>query len=276
MNTSLDVRIISSFLLYVDHEIQRVGNAFTNETGGFYGDISPYSSLAAYTAPQKPMCNDTSISGTNVMSGVYLGGQYVTIGQSGLTAINHYKGAVYFTGTIPANVPITGSFSVKEINVKLTDKTDWKLLFDTQYLSHGGFPIPPATGLDLDTEVTPAVFLRTKIQENKPFGFARLDNQSISMRAIVIADNEFQKLGLTTILKNFNYRTIPLVLSTPFDSLGNYTGLAYNYNQLPIDSSYTPIIFGVKAIDVPQYGQYKDIKRNMAIVDFEISTIGRT
>ena len=276
MIAQLDSKIISSLLLLLDNEIQSKGRAFQNVTTQFYPTTSPYANTYVYTSPYKPLCNDVSISGANILSGVYLNNTLVQVGQSGLKAINHYKGALYFTGTNPSSVVISGQAAIKEINVKLTNKQDWKLLFETVYVPNGKNPISSTTGLALDTETTPVVFLRHKGQENKPFGFSRLDNQSISMRAIIITDNEFQKIGVTTILKNLNYRTVPIATSTPFDSMGNMTGTNYDYSQLSFDSSYTPIILSVKVIDLPQQGDYKNVERNMAIADLEISTISRS
>lgn len=274
MKAQLDTRIISSFLLYLDHVLQSEGQAYQNVTARFYPATSPIVGTYVYTSPVKPLCNDTSISGANILSGVYLGSQYVSVGQSGLQSINHYKGALYFTGTNP-NTTISGSGALKEINIKLTNQPDWKLLFETHYVTNNTNPIASTTGLPLDSETTPVVFIRHKMQENRPFGFARLDNQTIHMRAIAVCDNEFQKIGVTTILKNLNLRAIPMI-TPPFDAQGNMTGVNFNYNTAPQDISVTPIILGVKVVDVPQQGDFRNIVRNMAIVDFEISTVAKS
>lgn len=277
MIAQLDTKVLSSFLLYIDHEIQSKGQAFQNQTVKFFPETSSIVNNYIFTSAVKPLCNDTSISGANILSGIYIGNSYIPVGQSGLKAINHYKGALYFTGINPESygLPLSGLSALKEISVKITDKTDWKLMFETKYVNNGSMSVP-VTGLDLDVEMSPIVFLRFKGQENKPFAFSRLDNQTITVRAIIIADTEFQKIGVSSILKNLNYRVIPLVQSTPFDSLGNMTGVNYNYSQLPTDSLLTPMILGVKSIDVPQEGSYRDIRRNMSIVDFEVSTIARS
>lgn len=274
MQVQLDNRIISSFLLYLDHEIQSKGRAFQNTVVRFYPITSNYAGTYAYAAPYKPLCNDISITGVNVLSGVYLNNSYIQVGQSGLHAINHYRGTLYFTGQNPSNFVISGAVAAKEVGIKITDKQDWKLLFETQYVANGTHPVQ-MTGLAEDVETTPIIFLRYKGQENKPFAFSRLDNQTIAMRAVVVANNEFQRVALASILKNLNYCSIPLVNSTPFDSVGNMTGVNYDYTQLSLDTSYTPMILSVKSIDLPQQGDYKNVGRNMAIVDFEISTIAR-
>lgn len=275
MNSQLDTRIISNFLLYLDHVIQSEGQAYQNVVARFYPVASPIVGSYVFSSPIKPFCNDTSVSGANILSGLYLGNQYVSIGQSGLKAINHYQGTVYFTGINPSGSTISGSAALKEINIKLTDQPDWKLLFETQYVTNNTNPVSPSTGLPLDAETTPIVFIRHKAQENRPFGFARLDNQTINIRAIAVCDNEFQKLNVTTILKNLNLRPIPMVTPS-FDFLGNMTGVNFDYDTAPQDNSVTPIILGVKVIDIPQQGEFRNVVRNMAIVDFEISTIARS
>jgi hypothetical protein len=277
MLAQLDTRVMSSFLLYLDHEIQSKGSGFKNQVVSFYPEASPINGMYVFTSPVKPLCNDTSIAGANIMSGVYIGNSYISVGQSGLKYINHYKGALYFTGINPETFgqPISGNAAIKEFSVKITDKTDWKLMFETKYVNNGSM-IAPTTGLDLDTELAPIVFIRYRGQENKPFGFSRLDNQTNYFRTIIIADNEFQKIAVSSILKNLNYRTIPLSARTTFDALGNMTGTNYNFTGMEIDTSLTPMVLSVKAIDVPQEGNYKDVRRSMSIVDFEVSTIGRS
>jgi hypothetical protein len=259
----------------LDHTIQSNGG-FSNVVANFYPATSTISNTQTFTSAYKPLCNDVTISGANILSGVYLNSKYISVGQSGLRGINHYQGALYFTSGIPSNSVLSGKAAVKEFNIKITDKTDWKLLFETQYVSNGTNPVPSTTGLALDTEVSPIILIRHKAQENKPFGFARLDNQTISLRTIIVADNEYQKIAACTVIKNLNLVPIPIVQSTPFDSLGNMTGINYNYNQLSFDTSFTPIIMSVKIIDVPQQGDYRNIIRNMALADFEISTIARS
>lgn len=276
MKTQLDHRILSSFLLMIDHEIQSKGNAYQNITAQFYPTYSDTSNRYAYSTPYRPLCNDISITGANILSGVYLNGTYVNVGQSGLVAINHYKGALYFTGKLPANTVISGAAARKEFSIKMTNKQDWKVLFDTyQSVVSNEHPVP-TTGVPLDTQTSPIIFLHARNQENKPFGFAKLDNQTVEVRAIVIADNEFQRAGACSILKNLNYTPIPLVNTTPFNSIGDMTGVNYNYNTLSTDSSYSPMIFSVKSLDLPQAGDYKFVERTMALCDFEISTIGQT
>jgi hypothetical protein len=273
MNVQFDNKLVSSFLLFVDHEIQKKGAAFSNASGLFYSIASPVQGFRAYAAPYKQLCNDVSISGATVMSGLYLNNNLITIGQSGLYAINHYQGVAYFTGqSFPASTVISGNYAIKDFNVEFTDQVEYKLLFETKFVTNSKFN-QTLSGLALDTKVCPAVFLRMKAAENKPFAFAGLDDNNIRIRAVIVTDNEFQKIGVSNILKNLNLRQFPIIASTPFDYAGNYTGAAYNYNNLTIETGYYPLIWEAKAVDVPLVGDFSNMTRNTAIIDFTISTI---
>lgn len=274
MQVQFDNRLISSFLLMIDHEVQKRGAAYYNYSGLFYPAKNSTNNIYTYTSPFKQLSNDTSVTGANIISGVYVNGTFVTVGQSGLRSINHYQGAVNFNSQLPASTAVSGRYAVKEFNVELVDQQEWKLLFDTKFISNNQYN-QVLSGLALDTKITPAIFIRSKVQENKPFSIGGLEDNIVKLRAVVIAENEFQKVAVCSILKNLNYRPVNIVNSTPFDALGNMTGINYNYEQLSFDTSYHTWILGVKYVDVPQVGQFKDILRNMAIIDFDISTIIR-
>lgn len=274
MSPQFDNRLISSFLLLLDHEVQRRGTAFINVSGQLYRVPGNLANTDAYTSPYKGWCNDTSISGATIASGVFLNNNFITIGQSGLDSINHYEGAVYFTGVnLPANTSVTAAYAVKDFNIYLTDQNEWSILFETKYAINGKFDQPPS-GLALKTKTVPAIFVRTKQQDTRPFALGGYDNSMISLRAIVIADNEYSKIAACNILKNMNYRPVPIVTGTPFDANGRMTGnINYNYNTAPIDSRFSTWILGVRTVDIPQEGQYSNVLRNMARVDFDISTV---
>jgi hypothetical protein len=272
MKVQFDNKLISSFLLFLDHEIQENGTAFYNASGLLYPINSTIQGLYAYATPYKQLCNDTAITGANIISGLYLNNNLVTIGQSGLYAINHYQGTAYFTGQLPASTVVSGNYAIKEFNVELTDQVEYKLLFETKFVTNSKFN-QVLTGLPLDTKICPGVFVRFKIGENKPFAFGGLDDNNIKIRTVVVSENEFQKIGICNILKNLNLRVFPIINSTPFDHLGNYTGIKYNYDNLSVNSGYYPLIMDAKVVDVPLVGEYTNITRNTAIVDFTISTI---
>jgi hypothetical protein len=274
MKVSFDIKILSSFLLFIDHELQSKAEAFFNNSGRLYPVSTNVNGFTAYATPYRQLCNDTSISGANIMSGVYVNGNFVGIGQSGLRMINHDLGTAYFSGTLPANAVVSGRYAIKDFSIQYTDQIEYKLLFETKYVTNSKFN-QTLSGLASDVKTSPAIFLRAKVTENLPFSFGGLDDNSFKIRAILIADNEFQRIAACNVFKNMNLRTFNVVDSTPFDYLGNYTGLNYNYNNLSFVSGYESLISEVKVIDVPLKGEFENVPRSIAMVDFTVSTIMR-
>lgn len=271
MQPQIDNKIISSFSLFVDHEIQRQGLAYFNTNGLFYPAENKFNDRVTYTCPYKQLCNDTSISGASIMSGVYLNGNYVSVGQSGLIGINHYDGAVHFSAALPSNTIVSGNFAVKDVNIYLSDQPDYKLIFGAKYSVNPKYG-RGNSGVALDAKVAPAVFLVPKIQENRPFSFAGLDDNFIRIRGIVVVDNLYQKIAICNILKNFRLKNLKVANSTVFDYLGNMTGVNYNYGSLDENSYYKPIIMQAVSVEAPTSEDFTDIYKQFAIVDFDIST----
>ena len=233
MNIQLDVRILSSLALYVDYKLLKQGAAYTNASGALYPIQSDLKGLYGYTVPHKQVVNDTSISGANIMSGVYLDGSFITPGQSGLYGINHYKGVAYFTGAISNPTGrLSAKYAFKDFSVKVTDQTDYKLLFGNKYLSNQQYAATP-TGIEEDVEIYPIIYIRPTSVENNPFALAGLDDNTMIARAVIIAEDMYSVLGAVNILKDLNLKQLPVYSSLPFNQMGLYTGIPYNFEQLP-------------------------------------------
>jgi hypothetical protein len=272
MTIQFDHQLLSSFALFLDNQIQSKGAAFTNYSGRLYPTASPITGVYAYSSPFRGLCYDDSVSGANVMTGVYLNGTFVGVGTSGLSRINHELGTVYFTGALPTNTVVSGRYALKQFNISITDEPDYKLLFETKYMVNSKFN-QTLTGLAPDVKLAPAIYLKPKNFENKPFAFGRIDDNTIDMRAIIIADNQFNRIGVCNILRNLNMTTFPLITSTPLNVLGEYTGATFNYTGLPQNPIYNPIIWESRVIETPKIPETEQITRNTAIVDFSIRTI---
>lgn len=274
MRVPFDVRFLSSFLLFLDHELQSKAEAYTNHSGLLYPVHTSLNGLTAYSTPFRQLCNDTSISGANIMSGVYLNGNFVGIGTSGLTMINHDIGTVYFNTGLPAATSVSGQYAIKDFNIQFTDQVEYKLLFETKYVTNSKFN-QTLSGLASDVKTSPAIFLKAKLTENQPFAFGGLDDNNFKIRAVLVADNEFQRIAACNVFKNLNLRVFNVANSTPFDYLGNYTGLNYDYTALSPFSGYEPLITEVRVIDVPLKGEFENVPKNIAMIDFTVSTVMR-
>ena len=150
MKVQFENKVMSSLLLFVDHEVTQKGDAYTNTGSAFYKIDSLFNDYYVYSSPFKQLVSDVSVTGSStpsVLSGIYFStppdpggaiGPYNTgpmyPGSGGFDSINHMQGQLYFTGdTDPvAGSGISGSYSVKDFNVFLTSMPEEQLLFETK------------------------------------------------------------------------------------------------------------------------------------------------
>lgn len=263
--------IVSSFLLLIDHEIQKQGSAYTNASGYFYPDTNELQGYYTYTCSYKQLCNDTSISGANVMSGVYVNNVFTPVGSGGLVSINHYEGSIYFNQPLPAKAVISGNFAVKDFSVYLSDKPDFSVVLESKYHINPKF-VEAATGLPAEEHSMPAVILVPREQETKPLGFNGLDDNYMKVRGIVVSETVFQRVAVSNILKNLRLKPLPIFTNLPFDYMGNYTGIPYSYSGLSFNPNFFPYILSAKVTQVPNTEAFPDTTKQLCMVDFEIST----
>ncbi len=263
--------------MFLENWVLKQGQAYTNHSSLFYPISGNQNGLYAYSAPYRSLVSDTDVTGANVMTGVYLGGQFVTIGTSGLAKINYPKGMIFFTSPIPSNVPISGNYSISDFNIELTDQSEYKLLFETKYVTNPKFQ-QNLTGLDAQTKTAPAIFVKVQNSENLPFAFQRVDKNQLFLRLVMLCDNEFQKINISNVLKNLNMKEFRIISGNmPLDYMGSYTGsgVSYNYTNLPIASDYYPLVWSAKTITIPQRGEYSNVSKNSALCDITVETIMR-
>jgi hypothetical protein len=274
MNIQYDARVLSSLALMIDYKLLKVGNAFTNTSSPLYPIDSDLAGKYGYSTPYKQLVNDFSISGANVMTGVYLDGHLITPGVSGLYGINHYKGVAYFNQPISNPTGrLSGVYAFKDFSVKVTDQTDYKLLFGNKYMHNNLYASDP-TGIEEDVEVYPIIYVRPTMIENRPFGFGGLDDNTMFARAVIIAEDMYSVLGAANILKDLNLKQLPIYSCLPFNPVGLYTGVNYNYEQLPQYLQNNPIIWKVKTASVAAKGDdFNLLNKKTMFVDFEIRTL---
>lgn len=275
MNIQYDVRLLSSLALYVDYKLLKMGQAYTNESGALYPISSDLYGKYGYSTPHKQLVNDLSITGANIMSGVYLDGSFIVPGQSGLYGINHYNGVAYFNQAITNPTGrLSAKYAYKDFSVKVTDETDYKLLFGNKYLSNQLYAQSP-TGVEEDVEIYPIIYIKPVNIENKPFAFAGIDDNTMMARCVIIAENMYSVLGATNILKNLNLKQLPVYSSLPFNQMGLYTGTPYNFELLPQYLANSPVIWKVKTSTVAaKSDDFNLLNKKTMFVDLEIRTLG--
>lgn len=267
--------LTSSFLLFLDNQIQKKGEAYTNVSSLFYPITCLYSGYCTYAAPYKQIVNDYSIAGANQFSGVYIDGTFTVPGQNDLVAISHYDGQLIFS-TEQTNKTLSGNYAIKDFNIYLTDKTEESILFTTKIEPKSRKGIDPR-GLDINEITYPAVFLRMDGSTNEPFAFGGVDMTKSYFRTIIMADSMFNLDAVCGILRDTSHNFFKLVDndSLKLNAMSAYTGSPYNYNSVATGNAV--YISDVDISKVKQVTSQEFVNLNplvfSAVVDFELQDV---
>lgn len=278
MIAQLDNIIMSNMLLWIDHEVSSRGQAYTNYSGNFYEVSSLVNGFYTYGLPFKQVVADKSISGANVISGVYLNGVFTSPGTNNFSGINPNVGYAFFSSD-PGTTGVSGAYSVKDFNIYLTSLAEEQLIFETKFEVNPKVTQNP-TGIATSALTYPAIFLKNNGGQNKPFALGGQDETIFQVRAIVMADNLFSLDAVCAILRDTARKNIPLIsqANMPFDNYGIIKNNNYNYNTL-IANIYYPNLIYIKSVNVskiiPFRYEYANVNPEIfsAFVDFELSDI---
>jgi hypothetical protein len=213
------------------------------------------------------------------MQGVSVDGNYVGLptNNEDFSGILYHKGQVLFSGDKSANT-ITGNFSIKEYNVYISTKLEEDLLFNTKHQVNPRLSQTLA-GLTNEEETYPAIFLKNIGGVNDPMALgSRIANVKTYIRAVVLSDSAFSLDAVCNILKNTKLDHVPIIETLPFNSIGAFTGVIYNYQDLSSASTEVGTIWDVTVTKLmPDAKELKslDLKVFAALVDFEIHGFGK-
>lgn len=273
MQIQQDNKILNSFLLFLDNRILTNGVAYTNNSGNLYASTGRMNNVNIYSTPYKQLVNDISISGANIMSGVFIGNTFVQPGTSGLISININEGQAYFT-TTPQNV--SAQYAVKDFSIYMTNKPEEVILFETKYTLNRT-PFKPESGLPQEAETYPVIYLKYFTSENKPFCLGGTENKEMTIRAVVIGNNQFMTDAVCSILKDLGREYFKIIEPSdmPFDAYGGFTGVNYNYTGLAANATNSSLIWRVRHSNLANTNQFNKLNPNIfpAFVDFDIWTV---
>jgi hypothetical protein len=113
---------------------------------------------------------------------------------------------------------------------------------------------------------------------NDPLAFGGYDNVKTRVRAVILTDSAFSLDAVCNILKNTSRKDLPIVESLPFNSIGAFTGVIYNYEDLVNAATEEAMIWDVTVTKLmPDAKELKGLDLNVysALVDFEIHGFGK-
>lgn len=231
-------------MLYLDRTLLVTGRAMNNFSGQLYRTSGGINGLNTYTTPFRQLVNDVSVTGVNIMSGLWVDGNFLVPGQSGLNSINITEGQAYFTTTPTV---VSGNYSVKDFSIYFTNKPEEELLFETKLSLRNKVP-QVITGLTQDNETYPAIYIKSFNGENQPFCLGGVDNNEIIVRAIVLGDSKYITDAACGILKDMARKRFKVLEPTglPFNAYGAMTGVNFNYTGLSAASNQESLIWKVR------------------------------
>ena len=283
MKAQFDNQVLSSFLLWFDHTLLDVGEAYQNTTGQFYNVSQEFAGYQTYASSYSQIVSDASITGATIPTGLYVGSNLVNVGQgagTGLYAIDYNNGRSYWSGEQGDNV--TGSFAIKDFNTFLTNRTEDEILFQSQYTNRNKISNIVPTGLEADTKTYPVVYIKNDGSTNDPFAFGGQDNTVIDVRAIVIADSQFEIDAIGSLFRDQvrKYFSLFEASEMPFDQFGYYrNGTQYNYDTALAGKNAGQKCFleevNISRFDRVLENEVRKFNPNVysTLIDFEISKV---
>ena len=281
MIPQFDNILMTSMLLWLDNKIVTNGQAYTNYQSVFYPLSNMIYGYYTYGAPLKQMVIDSSISGANIISGVYVNGVFTIPGQNNLSGINATEGQLYFSQPISnPTTALSGNYAIKDYNIYLTSKTEENLLFETQYQINPKTYQNP-TGLAIGSETYPVIYLKYQGGKNKPLAFGGFDQTIGNVRAVILSDSVFSLDAVTSIMRDTSRELIPLIYPNemPFNSLGSVSisGNNFNYIKYTANKANTDDYLYINEVNVTKtdtrlLNATNSLNRNVysAFVDFEV------
>jgi len=133
---------------------------------------------------------------------------------------------------------ITGTFAVKDFNIYVSDETEEDLILESKFIVNSRYN-DSETGVKPYDKVVPAVFINTEGIQNVPYAFGGEDETRTSVKAVVLAENNYQLDGVLSIFADSTKKFITPIPFTGYptteygdlkDGGFNYTGLIEDYS----------------------------------------------
>ena len=239
MITQFENKLVSSFMLYIDHEILKRGQAYTVKNINFnkVDDLFQVNGVDYYTfnSPFDQLVSDVSIP-TGGFTGISIDGNNINLGTNGFFGINYDGGQVYFTGTNYTGSTVSATGCVKDFNIYLNNYTEEELLFETKFELRAKATdqvINSSSALGSKYVAYPAIFVRMESATGEDFAFGGLDKMISNFRCLVLADSTFSLDAVCSILKDLRKTEFSIIdpNNLPFSSFGAVTGTPYNYDN---------------------------------------------
>lgn len=232
-------QVMTSFLLWFDNYLLQEGEAYSNKTGTlhYFDDSRLPSSYKAYASPYKQWVTDSSVTGSTNPT---IPTSFMGSGRSDDIIFDFENGRIIETGNaFGETAVITGTFAVKDFNVYLTNDTEEDLILERKFVNNSRYD-DAESGIKPYDQAVPAIFVNNEFVQNNPFAFGGEDETQMTIKAVVLAENEYQLDGVLSIFADSTRQNVTLVPFTGYpiteygdlkDDVFNYTGMIESYKS---------------------------------------------
>ena len=233
MIPQFDNILMTSILLWLDNKIVTKGQAYTNTTGRLFNYIDERlpTGYKTFGSAYKQWVNDSSIAGATIPSGVYVNGTFS--GRNSTLVLDFENGRAIST-QIQTGSSLTGSFAVKDFNVYFSNETEEDLIIENKYDINSRIVINDENYISPYDQVIPAIFLSLDGSSNKGFAFGGMEETTISAKAVVLAENNYQLDGVLSIFTDSRNEVFPMIPMSghPVNEYGDLKTGYYSYVNL--------------------------------------------
>jgi len=268
--------LMTSFLLWFDHELLQEGEAYSNKTGQLYSksDSRIPDSYSAFQSNYKQWVSDSSVTGpTNPVIPTEFNGN----SRSNDFIFDFENGRIIETGGATISTDITGTFAVKDFNVYLTNETEEDLILENKFQINSRYGDLSMSGIDPYDQVVPAIFLNSEYMRNEGFAFGGEDLTKNIIKAVVISDSEYQLDGALSIFADAARKTFSKIPFSdhPSTEYGDVKGGTYNYLNLS-NSHSSEIPYFIEDVTVSKFSERAQSRLpgnlKVGFIDFDVST----
>ncbi len=268
--------LMTSFMLWFDHELLQEGEAYSNKTGQLYSksDSRLPNSYSSFQSNYKQWVNDSSVSGS---TNPIIPTQFMGSGRADNFIFDFENGRIIETGGATISTDITGTFAVKDFNIYLTNETEEDLILENKFQINSRYGDLSISGIDAYDQVFPAIFLNSEYMRNEGFAFGGEEKTTNTIKAVVISDSEYQLDGALSIFADTARKTFSKIPFSdhPSTEYGDIKGGAYNY--LSLANTYSNgAPYSIEDVTVSKFSERAQGKLpgnlKVGFIDFDVST----
>ncbi len=241
MLAQFDHSLAISTYLYAQNRIQSLAQAYINLSTPLYSTPdTKITGYYSYSSPFKSWVYDTGVSGAQIINMVSGGGFSAPLTRASGVRFDYINGRVLVPSGLGANLSLSGSFAVSEVNLWVPLESQDYLLTQQKYFVNARYQGVPTSGIMPYSYVTPAVFVNTLNDTSEAFALGGLDDTTTTMSLTCLCESDYQLKGLLSLFRDSRYGYLPLIsiAQNPLDGYNDTKGGSGGYSYGNIIAQY--------------------------------------